>query len=126
MFDPDEPKEFTIRVAPIRPGIAPTYLSGMLINEEGMVLTQFDSRLVGQWLTGSRPVSGRLRVDAMWLKPGHYTLDLFIYTQSDLIDQFERAADFEVAPVLPYTQYATPDATELALVLANFTWRLDS
>jgi lipopolysaccharide transport system ATP-binding protein len=125
-FDPEEPKEFTFRVVPTRLGIGPAYLCGFLINEEGMTLSQFDSRLVGQWITGSRPVTGRLRVDALWLKPGHYTLDVYIYTPTATVDIFERAVEFEVNPVLPYTQFATPDATAWALVLANFTWGLDS
>jgi len=125
-FDPAEPKEFTFRGAPTRPGVGPAYLSALLINEQGTVLTQFDSRLVGQWVSGSGPVSGRLRVDTVWLKPGRYTLDLYVCSQGGIIDLLEQAAEFEVTPLLPYPQFASSDATASALVLANFSWRLDS
>lgn len=126
MFDPAEPKEFTFKVAPTRPEVGPAYLSGLLINEEGTVVTQFDSRLIGKLLSGSDAVSGRLRIDSMWLKPGHYTLDLYVCSFAQIIDLFERAAEFEVTPTLPYTHFASPDATASALVLADFDWRLDS
>jgi lipopolysaccharide transport system ATP-binding protein len=126
MFAPTDPKEFTFRVVPTRPGVGPAYLSGLLINDEGTVLTQFDSRLIGQLVSGSEPVSGRLRVEGVWLKPGHYTLDLYVCSFDRIIDLFERAVDFEVTPALPYKYFASPDATASALVLANFDWRLDS
>jgi lipopolysaccharide transport system ATP-binding protein len=126
MFAPAEPKEFTFRVVPTRPGVGTAYLSGLLVNEEGTVLTQFDSRLIGKLVSGSDPVSGRLRIDGVWLKPGHYTLDLYVCSFARIIDLFERAAEFEVTPALPYTHFASPDATASALVLADFDWRLDS
>src|SRR5262249_38285590 len=77
-FDSVEPKEFAFQVAPARSGAGPAYLSGLLVNEQATVLTQFDSRLVGFTVSGSTPISGRLRIDGVWLKPGRYTLDLFI------------------------------------------------
>ena len=125
IFDPDEPKEFTFRVAPARPDAAAVYLSGLLVNEEGAALTELDSRLTGLWLPGLQPVCGRLWIAGLWLKPGRYTLNLYLCTPSGIVDLFERAADFEVSPVLPYLRSATPDATASALVLANFIWRID-
>lgn len=126
VFDPDEPKEFTFRVAPTRPDAGAVYLSGVLVNEEGTALTQFDSRLTGLWILGSGPAGGWLTIADPWLKPGRYSLDLYICTQYSIVDLFERAVDFEVSPLLPYPLSASPDATKSALVLADFAWRLES
>ncbi|HZW29900.1 MAG TPA: ABC transporter ATP-binding protein, partial [Isosphaeraceae bacterium] len=43
LFDPDEPKEILFRISPTGPDAGPIYLSGLLVNEEGTVLTQLDS-----------------------------------------------------------------------------------
>jgi lipopolysaccharide transport system ATP-binding protein len=124
-FDPAEPKDFDFQVAPIRPGAGPAYLSGLLVNDQGTAISQFDSRLVGVWASGAGPVAGRLRIDDMWLKPGRYTLNLYVCSQAGIIDLFEGAVEFEVSPVLPYPQSSSPDATAAALVLANFAWKLN-
>ncbi len=125
VFDPAEPKEITFEVAPTRPGAGPAYLSGLLVNDQGSVLTQFDSRLVGVSASGARSISGRLRISGLWLKPGRYSVDLYVCSAAGIIDLFERAAEFEASPVLPYPQSSSHDATASALVLADFAWKLD-
>ncbi len=124
-FDPAEPKEITFEVAPTRPGAGTAYLSGVFVNEQGVTLTQFDSRLVGCVLSLPRPTRGRLRISGPWLKPGRYTVDLYLCSSAGIIDCVERAAVFEVSPLLPYPQPASPDATAVALVLADFSWQLE-
>ena len=123
-IDPAGPVEFAFQVAPTRPGVGPAYLSGHVVNDQGAVLTQCDSRLVGVWVSGDEPVGGRFRIDGLWLKPGRYTLDLYLCTPSGIIDLFERAAAFEASPVLPYPHSASPESTAAALVLADFAWNL--
>jgi len=125
IFDSDEPKEFTFQVSPTRPDAGPMYLSGDLVNEEGITLTQLDSRLTGFRSPSPRPVGGILHIDGPWLKPGRYTLNLSICSIGNIIDWFERSAEFEVSPMLPYPQTASSDSTASALVLADFAWRLD-
>jgi lipopolysaccharide transport system ATP-binding protein len=126
IFDPEEPKDFTFRVVPTRPDAGPIYLSGLLVNEEGIVLTQLDSRLIGFWVRSPRPVRGRLRIAGLWLKPGRYTLDIHIGSHFGAVDLFERSTEFEVSPALPYAQSAPLGSTASALVLANFAWSLDN
>jgi lipopolysaccharide transport system ATP-binding protein len=125
IFDPDEPKEFTFQVSPARPDAGPVFFSGLLINEEGTILTQLDSRLIGFWVRGPKPVRGRLTIAGLWLKPGRYVLDIHIGSYVGAVDLFERAAGFEVSPVLPYAQSTHLAATAVALVLADFAWSLD-
>ena len=125
IFEPAELKEFTFEISPTRPDAGPIYLSGSIVNEEGTTLTQLDSRLTGFLPPSPQPIGGRLRIAGPWLKPGRYTLDVFICTLSGIVDWCERSAEFEVSPMLPYPQTASPDSTASALVLADFVWSLD-
>ncbi len=124
-FRADEPKEVAFHVAPTKADAGPIFLSGLLINEEGVILTRLDSRLTGFWVRSPEAFWGRLSIAGLWLAPGRYTLDLHVGSHSGAVDIFERAAEFEVSPVLPYPEAVHPAATASALVLANFAWGLD-
>ena len=102
----------------------PAYLSGLIVNEQGTVITQLDSRFVGVCVSGDSPIAGCLRIDGVWLKPGRYTLSLHVCSPAGIIDLYEPAAEFEVSSVLPYPQSASPDAAASATVLADFTWKV--
>ena len=102
IFDPAEPKEFTFQISATRPGAGPIYLSGSIVDEEGTTLIQLDSRLTGFLPPSPQPIGGRLRIAGPWLKPGRYTLDLFTCKLSEIVDCYERSAEFEVSPMLPY------------------------
>ena len=124
MVDPGEAIEVSFRVAPKHAGAGKAYLSGLLCNEAGTVLTQVDSRNIGVWLSRG-PIEGQLRIAGIWLKPGRYTVDLYICTHYAIMDVFERAAEFEVSTALPYPHASPADATLQALVLSEYSWRLD-
>jgi lipopolysaccharide transport system ATP-binding protein len=125
LYEPAEPREFHFRVEPAGPQAGAVYLSAHLVNEQGTTLSQFDSRLVGQWTPSAGPLTGRLRIAGIWLKPGRYALDLFLCTPSGIVDHVEAAVAFEVSPVLPYPLPASPDSTASALVLGDFAWELE-
>lgn len=125
LFHSNEPKQFTFQVDPIGAQAGAVYLSGLLLNEEGTVLAQFDSRLVGQWVHHSQIMRGTLRINDLWLKPGLYTLDLYICSPSGIIDRVESAAEFEVSQVLPYPQSAPGDATAAGVVFSDFSWHFE-
>ncbi len=124
IFDPGEAIEVSFRTALKRAGAGRVYLSGVLINEEGIALTQFDSRNIGVWISHG-PIEGRLRIADIWLKPGRYTVDLYVCTPYAIIDLFERAAEFDVSTALPYPLPDPGDATARALVLSRYSWKLD-
>ena len=64
-----------------------------------------------------------LTVNGLWLRPGRYTVDVFV-CRAGILDSWEGAAVFEVLAELPYPGMAPADAYEKGLVLADFTYLL--
>jgi lipopolysaccharide transport system ATP-binding protein len=124
-YEVGEPIVCQFQVVPVGQAAGAAYLSGLLLDAEGTTVSQFDSRLIGVCVQGNQPVGGELSIHGVWLKPGRYTLDLYIFTNGGIIDMIERATRFEVTPMLPYPHSATPDAIAMALVLTDYGWRLD-
>lgn len=123
IFDPAETLELSFRIEPTRRDASTAFLSALLVNEQGTSITQCDSRLVNAWIAGSTAVTGRLRLEKLWLKPGSYWIDLFICNQAGVVDLIERAVRFEVSPILPYPQCGTPDTIASSQVLSDFSWQ---
>lgn len=97
------------------------YLTGSIVNEQGMIILQLDSRLVGKWIRGDEVLEGNFCLKYPWLKPGKYRVDLHIYNGDSVIDAFEGACTFNVA-VEPYPNSASEDATQKGVVFADYEW----
>lgn len=123
-YEVGEPIACRFQASPATVDAGTAYLSGLLVDAAGTTITQFDSRLNGVWVS-SGEASGELRIGGVWLKPGRYSLDLYLCTVNGIVDQFERAAQFDILPVLPYPHAATPDAVASAVVLTDYRWHLD-
>ena len=100
------------------------HVSCFVNNEDGMVIAQCDSRVRDFWLDPATDNSGRLTVRAPWLKPGAYTVDLFIHTGGREADIWEQALHFQVLPIPPYEFATTPDGTDHGVVFPDFDYRL--
>jgi lipopolysaccharide transport system ATP-binding protein len=112
--------EFTIGA---NPGFGSRYYVACFINnEDGMVIAQCDSRVVDFWLDPSTDASGRLLVRAPWLKPGAYTVDVYVCAGGQATDIWEQACHFQVLPVSPYPQMTTPDGTDHGVVFPEFDY----
>jgi lipopolysaccharide transport system ATP-binding protein len=112
--------EFTVGAAP---GFGSRYyVSCFVNNEDGMVITQCDSRVVDFYLDPETENQGRLRIVTPWLKPGAYTVDLFIYAGGHPTDIWEQACHFQVLPVTPYPHPTTPDGTDHGVVFPEFDY----
>jgi len=98
------------------------HLSCFINNEDGMVIAQCDSRVVDFWLDPSTDAQGRLRLRTPWLKPGAYTVDLFIHAGGRATDIWEQACHFQVLPVTPYPFPTTPDGTDHGVVYPDFDY----
>ncbi len=98
------------------------HLSCFVNNEDGMVIAQCDSRVVDFWLDPSTDAQGRLLLRTPWLKPGAYTVDLFIHAGGRATDIWEQACHFQVLPVTPYPFPTTPDGTDHGVVYPDFDY----
>jgi lipopolysaccharide transport system ATP-binding protein len=96
------------------------HLSCFINNEDGMVIAQCDSRVVDFWLDPATDAQGRLALRTPWLKPGAYTVDLYIHAGGRATDIWEQACHFQVLPVSPYPHPTTPDGTDHGVVFPDF------
>ncbi|WP_207767703.1 MULTISPECIES: ABC transporter ATP-binding protein [Isoptericola] len=97
------------------------FVSCHIVDHQGAVVAQCDSRLVSQWFDPSEPRSGELRIKNLWLKPGTYTIDAFV-CQNGVFDGWRGAAAFEVLPHLPYPDLVMDEGVELGAVFADFDY----
>ncbi|QGF23886.1 polysaccharide ABC transporter ATP-binding protein [Raineyella fluvialis] len=99
-----------------------SYFVSCHINDaNGVVITKCDSRLVEMWFDPSEDQRIRLTLTGLWLRPGRYTVDVFI-CKMGVLDAWEAAAAFEVLPELPYPESFNDEAVSGALVLSDFTY----
>lgn len=99
------------------------FVSAHINNDQGVVVAQCDSRLVGIWFDPSTPHQGQVVIRDLWLKPGDYTVDLFV-CQAGILDAWEGAWKFEILPDLPYPEFTEASATEKGLVFVNFDYQV--
>jgi lipopolysaccharide transport system ATP-binding protein len=105
------------------PGFGNRYhVSCFVNNEDGMVIAQCDSRVTDFYLDPSTDVKARLSLRTPWLKPGAYTVDLFIRAGGRATDIWEQACHFQVLPVAPYRHPTTPDGTDRGVVFPDFDY----
>jgi lipopolysaccharide transport system ATP-binding protein len=100
------------------------WFSALIVDRNGTVLAQCDSRLVGTRVDDCERVSGQFRFTTPWLKPGNYRVDLFI-SAGPLVDAWEGACTLTISPVLPYENPASEDVVASGLVLADYAWKTD-
>lgn len=97
------------------------FVSAHINNDQGSVIAQCDSRLVGKWFDPEQAQTGRLVIRGLWLKPGEYTVD-FYACQAGVLDAWEGAWRFEVLPDLPYPEFTESSGTEKGLVFVDFDY----
>ena len=105
-------------------GVLGSYFVSCHVNDmNGVVVTQCDSRLVGLWLDPERRHRVTLTLSHLWLKPGRYSVDVFLCA-AGVIDSWEGAATFEVLPTLPYPELTMGEAIGQGLVLSDFSYEV--
>ncbi len=116
-----EPKtiEFTVSANPDYVGNY--FVSAHVNDRNGSTLLQCDSRVGGLWLDPGTEQKIALTIKEPWLKPGEYSVDLFVCS-SGVLDSFEGAGRFEIHPVLPYPNAVSDEGLDNGLVLADFDY----
>ena len=97
------------------------FISCHISDANGAVLAQCDSRLAGTWLTPDRAHDVTLSIDDLWLRPGRYSVDVFLCSMG-VMDAWEGAATFEVLPGLPYPEHTSEEAYAATPVLTDFSY----
>lgn len=101
------------------------WVSAHIVDEEGRVVVQCDSRLNGITLSRLERQSGLLSIQRLWLKPGTYSVDVFLCETGGLLDIWDAAWRFEVMPDLRYESQSTSNASSLGVVLSDFHYEMD-
>ncbi|GAA1919581.1 hypothetical protein GCM10009775_10210 [Microbacterium aoyamense] len=109
------------RVHSSRSVIGKYFLRARIKDMNGAEIVRCDSRLTGHWFDPTLRQEGKVRIRNLWLKPGRYTVDMWI-CQAGVFDGWDYAESFEVLPSLPYPEMAMDDAIDTAVVLADFDY----
>ena len=120
-FSGDEEKNFGYRIKHYRGNLGRMYLSAHINDENGVTISQLDSRLTGYWVSDSEFIEGNLRFSTPWLKPGRYRIDMFICA-GGIVDKYEGACIFDISPVIPYSNTITDEGTATGIVFSDFCW----
>jgi lipopolysaccharide transport system ATP-binding protein len=102
----------------------PYFVSAHINDANGIVLAQCDSRVHGVWLDPARPQRLTLSIDGLWLRPGRYSVDVFV-CRAGILDSWEGAASFEILPDLPYPEIGSEEAVAGGAVLTDFAYTVD-
>ena len=123
LFDSADDKEIVYQIECIKNKISGFYLSAHIINDTGLVLAQYDSRLLNFWLyPDGKVIQGSLKFTTPWLKPGTYRVDIGICSVFGMIDLYEQACTFNISPRLPYKGASAENSLSHGLVLGEFEW----
>jgi lipopolysaccharide transport system ATP-binding protein len=125
-YRPDEPKRVRFAVRGGDSSAAGCTLMAHLVDEYEQIVCKFDSRFLGVEV---RPAGGRIEgtlvIRHPWLKPGDYSIDLFLIDgRVGVVDRFEKACRFQVLPIMPYPHPAPEGAIADATVLADYDWEM--
>jgi lipopolysaccharide transport system ATP-binding protein len=125
LFDSEEVKEVRFKIQRKRSAVGRMFVSAHIVDNMGNIVCQCDSRLVGVWLEDQDEISGSLKINSPWLRPGRYRVDLYL-CGCGIIDNFEDACEIAVSPVLPYSHSAGEDGFARGTVFADFGWSIAS
>lgn len=121
LYKTTEPKTIEFLVSANADYIGKYFVSCHINDAHGTTILQCDSRVSGLWLDPAQEQKIALTIKEPWLKPGEYTVDLFVCS-SGVLDSFEGAGRFEIHPVLPYPQAVSDEGLDAGLVLADFDY----
>lgn len=120
-FECAEQKTFVFRINRRKNETARLFLSAHVVDHNGVIVCQFDSRLIGHWIDAADHIEGDFSFISPWLKPGTYRVDAFI-CDVGIVDRYENACQLNVAPLLPYSHSSASNAISQGLVIGNFRW----
>ena len=103
----------------------PFYVSGVL-KYEGNIVLQYDSRLLNIWLQPKDDIEVTLTLKTPWLKPGIFTIDLYICSPTQIIDEYLDGVSLNVIEDYPYPGIYDAGATRFGNILPDFALQVSS
>jgi lipopolysaccharide transport system ATP-binding protein len=97
------------------------WVSALIVDANGVIVAQCDSRLLGFSVEDFPLINGKLRFTTPWLKPGTYRVDLWVGAHW-IMDIWEGACSLIISPVLPYPNSSSPTASASGMVFADFSF----
>jgi lipopolysaccharide transport system ATP-binding protein len=126
-YAPDEVKVLRFSLRKQRDVPYQLSVSAHILDGDGMVLVQCDSRLVGVEFAGQDVVEGTFALKTPWLKPGDYTADFYICASTGgIVDWYQRPCKLVVLPGSPYSHNGPDTAYRSGCVFADFTWSVSA
>jgi len=102
-------------------GTQPNYFISLEIaNALGLTVLHLDSRLLNVEFAAASRRRIRFEIREPRLAQGDYVIHAFMCSARGIIDRFERAADFTIAPLLPYPA-SRSDCARSAIVYPQFS-----
>lgn len=122
MYRTTDPKVVEFTVSSNSDFIGQYFVSCHINDRHGMTVLQLDSRVTGLWLEADQEQKVTLTITSPWLKPGEYSVDLYVCA-SGILDAFENAARFEINQILPYPHAVSDEGIDGGIVLADFDYQ---
>jgi len=124
IYNADEAKTFRFKLQQHKPMQDKMFLKAFIRDSMGHIVVQCDGRLLEQWFhpTDGQEVEFTLR--SPWLKPGPYSLDVWVTKLGMRVDVNEAAAFFTVVHADAYPGIADEEATDEAPTLADFNFQI--
>ena len=104
----------------VRPGQPRYFVSFVVVNALGVPILHLDSRVLCMDFPATQRRRLRFVISSHRLAQGDYTINAFICTEGGVIDQFDRAAGFSIAPILPYPA-SRSDCVQMAVVYPDLS-----
>lgn len=115
----------TVTIGPeVSPGRS-YFVSCHIVDANGVVVAQCDSRVTDLWLDPAEPRQTRLIIRQLWLRPGRYSVDAFV-CRTGILDAWEGAAIIDILPDLPYNTLVPDEAIASGIVLTDFRFEVAS
>lgn len=120
---PDAPKVIRFTVTPRNARAARYYVTANVVDAEGAVVAQCDSRLSGTWIEPDGPQDITLTLRSPWLLPGEYRVDLVVISGWP-VDRLEGATTIVVTPEVPYPGAGASGSLDATPVLPDFVYQV--
>ena len=121
IFGGAEEKVINFEIQRLGKTVGRMWICARIVDENGVLVAQCDSRLVGFWVEDCPRISGKVRFTTPWLKPGSYRVDLSVGAFC-IMDYWEGACSLMISPVIPYPNSTYQSVSEHGSVFADFSW----